>query len=150
MRRAGALAAAMLLAVALAAPGCNLVDSLTPFGIGHQDYSSSSANVNGNWTGTTASGGEVKFQVASGNVLAFHLVHIDAGCTRTFEDTTTVVQVVDGFFTFEIPLPQGRFVASGRFTSGSSFSGSYSFEGLPAGACPNAASASFTALKSFL
>jgi hypothetical protein len=150
MLRARALAAALLLAAALVAPGCNLVDSLTPFGVGHQDYSSTSANVNGNWTGTTASGGEVRFQVASGRVLDFHLIHIDTGCTRAFEDTTTVVQIVDGFFTFEIPLNQGRFVATGRFIGADTLSGSFSFEGLPAGNCPSAASSSFTAQKSFL
>ena len=59
MRRARARAAAVLLVLALGAPGCGLVDSLTPFGVGTRDYASRGLqNVNGTWAGTTATGGE--------------------------------------------------------------------------------------------
>jgi len=147
MRRAGTLAAAALLAVALVPAGCDLVSSLTPFGIGHQDYSGSSTANNGAWAGQTTSGGKVSFQVGSATVSNFHLIHIDTGCSRPFDDVATTAPVVDGAFTFEIPLSAGRFVAKGRFTSANDCTGSYTFEGLPAGSCPSAASASFTAQK---
>ena len=72
MRRARARAAAVILALALGATGCGLVDSLTPFGVGTQDYKSGAENVNGTWAGQTATGGEVTFQVGSDTVSNLH------------------------------------------------------------------------------
>jgi hypothetical protein len=148
-RRAGLFGAASLLALALCAPGCDLVDSLTPFGVGHQDYSTSgiSANVNGVWTGATASGGEVSFQVGTNVVTQLSVQHIEDGCTLTFEVTSMQEPVVDGAFTHEFKAAQGRVVVSGRFTSSSTASGTYSFEGFPTGDCPTSGRGTFAAEK---
>jgi hypothetical protein len=65
MRRARARAAAVSLALALGMSSCGLVDSLTPFGVGTQDYGAGVENLNGNWAGKTATGGDVTFQVGN-------------------------------------------------------------------------------------
>ena len=146
MRRAGALGAAAL-ALALVAPGCDLVSSLTPFGIGTRDYTTEGNNLNGNWAGTTASGGEVTFQVGNDKVSRLHFIHETAGCSLPFEDLTKLVSIVDNSFTIEIRLTQGRFVATGNFTTATRASGTYFFEALPTGDCPTAGSGSFSAEK---
>lgn len=147
MRKAGALGA-VVLAFALVAPGCDLVSSLTPFGIGTRDYTSEGANVNGNWVGKTASGGDVTFQVGNNAVSQLRFLHVTAGCRLPFEDLTTLVPVVNNSFTTEILLDQGRFVATGTFSSSTTCSGTYFFEALPAGVCPTAGSGTFVANKS--
>jgi hypothetical protein len=148
MRRTGALGA-VLLALALFAPGCDLVSSLTPFGIGTRDYSTEGANVNGNWVGKTASGGDVTFQVGNDTASRLRFIHVAPGCALPFEDLSTLVPIVSSRFTLEVDLTTGgRFVASGFFASATAASGTYFFEGLPAGVCPTAASGTFTANKS--
>ena len=150
MRGAGARAAAVILALALGAAGCDLVSSLTPFGIGTQDYNSGSGvgNVNGNWAGKTASGGEVTFQVGSDTVSELRFQHVAGDCTLTFESLNIAPPIVDGRFTLDLPVePQGRFVATGNFTSADTCSGTYFFEALPAGPCPTSGSGTFTANK---
>jgi len=148
MRRARAHAAAVILALALGAAGCGLVDSLTPFGVGTQDYGAGTGaeNVNGTWAGQTATDGEVTFQVGSDTVSKLHIVHIAGACTLTFDATTTVL-IVNNEFTVEMPLDQGRAVATATFTSSTTCSGSYFFEALPAGSCPTAGRGSFVASK---
>jgi hypothetical protein len=149
MRGAGALAAAALLALALCAPGCNLVDSLTPFGVGTRDYASenSGVNLNGTWNGLTASGGGVGFQVGSDTVSDLTLHYAGSGCTLPFEASLTA-PIVNGAFTLEENLATGgRFVATGTFNSSTTVSGSYFFEGLPAGSCPSAGTETFSATK---
>ena len=146
MRRAGALGA-VFLALTLAAPGCDVVSSLTPFGIGTRDYSTEGANLNGDWAGTTASGGEVTFQVGNDEVSRLRLFHEATGCSLPFEDLTNLVPIVNNIFTIEIRLTQGRFVATGNFTSATRVSGTYFFEALQAGACPTAGSGTFSAEK---
>jgi hypothetical protein len=145
MRRARARAAAVSLALALGTPGCGLVDSLTPFGVGTQDYGGGVENVNGNWAGKTGNGGDVTFQVGNNTVSSPVFLHVTPDCTWRFESLTIVAPVVDSVFTIEIPYDQGRFVATGRFTSASACSGTYFFEGLGAGVCPTAGTGSFTA-----
>jgi hypothetical protein len=147
MRRARARGAAAFLAFALLAPGCDLVSSLTPFGIGHQDYRGGVENVNGDWVGSTASGGEVTFQVGNNSAARLHFLHVAPGCTLTFEDLATLVPVIDNTFTVEIRLDQGRFVATGNFTSSGTATGTYFFEALQAGICPTAGSGTFFANK---
>lgn len=151
MRQAGARAPAVLLVgalLALVAPGCDLVSSLTPFGIGHQDYSSGEKNVNGVWAGTTASGGAVTFQVGNDVLSKLNLTHISTGCTLKFVVDTISARLVDDTFSLEMTLETGgRFLASGTFTSATTCTGSYRFEGRPAGVCPTAAGGTFTANK---
>jgi hypothetical protein len=149
MRSARALAAAVILALALGASGCGLVDSLTPFGIGTQEYGAGGENVNGTWAGQTASGGEVTFLVGSDTVLNLQIVHVAGDCTLPF-DATTDILIVDGGFTVEIPLEQGRVVATATFTSSTTCSGSYFFEALPTGGCPTAGTGTFGAQKTTL
>jgi len=150
MRQAGALAAAVLLALALGAAGCNLVSSLTPFGIGTRDYSGTGGeNLNGDWVGTTASSGEVKFQLGNNEVSNLRFLHIEGACTLTFEALTATDRVVNDGFIVEIALSQGRFVATSKFTTASSCSGTYFFEGLPTGGCPTAGTGTFVAEKTF-
>jgi hypothetical protein len=148
MRRAGALAATALLAIALFAPGCDWIGSLTPFGIGTRDYAAEAENVNGLWTGQTGTGGEVTFQVSNDAVSRLHFLHIATGCTLTFEDLSNVEPIVGGGFSFEILLTQGRVVATGNFSSATTCSGTYFFEALPAGVCPSAGNGTFVAEKS--
>jgi hypothetical protein len=149
MRRAGALAAVTLLALALGAPGCGLVDSLTPFWVGHQDYGSGGENVNGSWAGKTSTGGDVTFQVGSDTVTRLVLKHVTTGCTMSFEQVeTTPPPIIDGVFTLELLYEaQGRIVITGTFTSDTTCSGSYFFEAFPAGDCPTAGTGTFTANK---
>ena len=148
MRGAGARACALILALACGASGCELVSSLTPFGIGTQDYGAGFENLNGSWAGKTATGGDVTFQVGSDTVSKLHLHHVADGCTLSFEAVTLAPPIVDGGFTLDMPLDtQGRFVATGSFTSATTCSGSYFFEGRPAGSCPTAGSGTFTADK---
>jgi hypothetical protein len=149
MRRARARVAAVILALAFGASGCDLVSSLTPFGVGTQDYTGGGGNVNGTWAGQTASGGEVTFQVGSDTVSKLHIVHIAGACTLTFDAPTSILIVNDGF-TVEIPLDQGRTVASATFTSSAGCSGSYFFEALPTGGCPTAGTGTFVAQKTTL
>jgi hypothetical protein len=148
MRCAGARAAALLLALALGTAGCDLVSSLTPFGIGTKDYSTGVKNVNGSWSGKTATGGDVTFQVGSDTVIDLRFHHVAEGCTLSFESLTLAPPILDGKFTLDLPLePQGRFVATGIFGSSTTCSGTYFFEGLPAGSCPTAGSGTFSASK---
>ena len=150
MRKARALAAAVLLALVSGASGCGLVDSLTPFGVGTQDYSSTSgSNVNGDWVGKTGSGGDVTFQVGSDTVLKLHFEHVDGACTLPF-DATTTEPIVNGEFTIETALNQGRVVVTVKFTSSTTCSGTYFFEALPAGDCPTAGTGTLVAEKSTL
>ena len=149
MRKAGALATVVLLALAFVASGCDLVSSLTPFGIGTKDYSATGANVNGAWAGKTGNNGNVTFQVANEAVSELIVQHITAGCTLSLEADTLTAPIVNNRFTIEVALTQGRFVASGTFTSATTCSGTYSFEALPAGDCPTAGSGTFTANKTF-
>lgn len=150
MRKAGALGTAVLLALALGAHGCGLVDSLTPFGIGTRDYSTEGDNVNGVWTGTAGAGGVVGFQVGNAEVNEMLLQYKTADCTITFAGDTGPVPIIDGAFTIErdlTSLDQGRIVITGRFTSSNTCVGSFSFEGLPASSCPTSGVGSFTAEK---
>ncbi len=148
MRLRRTLAATLLLALALGAPGCDWIGSLTPFGIGHQDYSGSGENVNGNWVGKTATGGDVTFQVGSNTVSQLHLNHVATGCTLSFLAETTTALVVDGRFALEYNIDTGgRFSMTGTFTSGSAATGTFLFEGLPAGICPSTGNGTFTATK---
>lgn len=150
MRRAGALGIAVLLTLALGAHGCGLVDSLTPFGIGHRDYSSEGYNVNGLWVGTVDSGGAVTFQVGNAEINELLLQYVTDVCTIDFGGTTGPVPIVDGEFTIErdlTSLDQGRIVITGRFTSSNTCVGSFSFEGLPASSCPTSGAGSFSAEK---
>ncbi|MHB8836881.1 MAG: hypothetical protein ACYC9Y_14430 [Candidatus Methylomirabilia bacterium] len=148
MRGARALAAAVILAFAFGASGCELVSSLTPFGIGTQDYGGGAENINGTWEGQTSSGGVVTFQVGSDAVSQLHFHHVAPGCTVSFEALTLTPLVVDGVFTLDMPLDvQGRFVVTGTFTSATTCSGTYFFEALPAGTCPTAGSGTFFAGK---
>ena len=146
MRLAGAFTAAVLLSIASVANGCK-PSSLTPFGVGYQNYSVNTDNVNGNWAGKTANGGAVSFQVGNDTVSNWRLLHVTSSCTLTFEDLSTLFPVVDNEFTIEIILDQGRFVATGRFTSTTAASGTYFFEGLQAGLCGTAGTGTFTATK---
>ena len=150
MRGAAARAAAVLLVLALAAPGCDLVDSLTPFGIGTQDYDSGNLSVNGIWAGTTGSGGAVEFQVGSDTVIDFTLNHVADGCTLPFEALSIAAPVVSNVFIIELALDQGRFTATGRFTADTTCSGTYRFESLPAGVCPSSGTGTFTAQRTSL
>lgn len=150
MRRARAGAAAVILALAFGGSGCDLVSSLTPFGIGTQDYGNTGdKNKNGDWAGTTASGGAVTFQVGSDMVLDLIFLHVEGGCTIPFEATTNVRIVNDGF-TVEIPQDQGRCVATVRFPTATTCSATYFFEGLPTGGCPTAGTGTFVANKTTL
>jgi len=150
MRKARARAAAVILALAFGASGCDLVSSLTPFGVGTQDYSSIGGNnVNGDWVGKTGSGGDVTFQVGSDTVLKLHFQHVEGACILNF-DATTTVPIVNGEFTVEIALTQGRFVAAGKFPTSATCSGTYFFEALPAGGCPTAGTGTFVAEKTTL
>ena len=150
MRKAGALVAAALLALALGAPGCK-PSSLTPFGIGYQDYGGGKGdNYNGGWIGATSTGGTVVFLVGNSQVTELLLQHVTADCTITFGGTVTGVLIADGGFRFEADLTnlsQGRIIVEGRFSSPTASSGTYSFEGRPAGVCPTAGTGSFTANK---
>ena len=150
MRKAGALAAATLLALALGAPGCGLVDSLTPLWVGHQDYGAGGENVNGSWAGKTATGGDVTFQVGSDTVSRLVLNHVTTDCTMSFkQEATTAPPIVNGVFTLELRYAdQGRIVITGTFTSDATCSGTYFFEALPAGPCPTSGSGTFYADKS--
>ena len=150
MRRAGALAAAVLLALAFGSAGCDLVSSLTPFGIGHQDYNNSSSNVNGDWVGKTATDGDVTFQVGNNTVSKLVFLHVVGTCTLTFDASSLTAPVINDEFTVELALKQGRVVATGKFTSSATCSGTYFFEGLATGACPTAGSGSFAADKTTL
>ena len=149
MRRAGALAAATFLVIALGAAGCDWIGSLTPFGIGHQDYGAGDANLNGDWAGKTASGGDVKFQIGDNAVSEFVFYHIEGACTLTFEFPPGA-RVVDGVFTTEVALTQGRCVVTVSFPTADTGSGTYFFEGLPTGDCPSAGSGTFVADKTTL
>ena len=152
MRSARARAAAVCLALALGTPGCGLVDSLTPFGVGTRDYASevSGENVNGLWAGNTASGGNVSFQVGSDVVSKFILTHVADGCTLEFDAFDITPPVVDGVFTIEKNIDAGgRFVVTGTFTSSTTSSGSYFFNSLTAGSCPTAGTGTFTANRQF-
>ena len=147
MRKAGALTAAVLLVLALAAPGCDLVSSLTPFGIGNRDYGSGSDNTNGLWTGKSSTGGDVTMQVGSSTVTSLMIHHIDGACNLPLEAQSVSEPVVNNVFSVTVDLTQGRFTAIGTFTSPTTCSGSYSFEGLAAGTCPSSGSGTFTAQK---
>lgn len=147
MRGAAARAAAVLLLLVLATPGCDLVDSLTPFGIGTQDYDSGNHAVNGTWFGATGSGGAVVFQVGSDTVIDFALSHISESCVLQFEAPSIAATVVENVFIVDVTLDQGKFTATGRFTSASASSGTYRFEALPAGLCPSSGAGSFTAQR---
>ena len=150
MRRARARTAAVILALALGAPGCGLIDSLAPLWVGTQDYGAGSENFNGDWEGETATGGgkSVTFQVGSDKVLNLHFLHITADCTLVFDALSLAPPIVDGEFTLDLPgETQGRFVATGKFTSATTCSGSYFFEALPAGPCPSAGRGTFVANK---
>jgi len=149
MRKAGALATGVLLALAFVASGCDLISSLTPFGVGTKDYSATGANVNGTWAGKTGSGGDVTFQVGNDTVSQLIVQHVTTGCTLSFEADSTTAPVVNGGFTIELTLTQGSFVATATFTSATTCSGTYSFKALPSGDCPTAGSGSFTANKTF-
>ena len=149
MRRARARVVAVILALAFGASGCDLVSSLTPFGVGTQDYKAGGGNVNGTWAGQTATGGDVTFQVGSDTVSKLHIVHIAGACTLTFDAPTSEL-IVDGGVTVEIPLDQGRAVATATFTSSTTCSGSYFFESLPPGGCPTAGTGTFVAKKTTL
>jgi len=150
MMKTGARAAAVLLALALGVAGCK-PSSLTPFGIdtkSPQDYDNTSQNVNGTWTGKTASGGDVNFQVGSDTVSKLVLNHVAAGCTITFEAADVTAPVVNDGFTLEKAVDAGgRIVITGTFSSASTSSGSYFFEGLPAGVCPTSGTGTFGANK---
>jgi hypothetical protein len=150
MRLSGAGAAAVLLTLVLGAAGCDLVSSLTPFGIGHKDYGGESENRNGTWKGKTATGGEVTFQVGSDKVSELLLHHVSAGCNLAFDILDFAPPVIDGVFTIDMPAEiQGRIVITGNFTTASTCSGTYLFEGFQAGACPSAGSGTFFAEKTF-
>jgi len=150
MRCAGARAAALLLVLVLGTAGCGLVDSLTPFGVGTQDYGSGVQNVNGDWEGSTASGGKVTFQVGNDKVLKLHVRHVVAEEILSFKALTSEPLIVDGVFTIDLPLEtQGRFTATGTFTSANTCSGTYFFEALPAGNFPTTGSGTFSAVKIF-
>jgi hypothetical protein len=149
MRRARARAAAVSLALALGMLGCGLVDSLSPFGVGTQDYGAGVENLNGNWAGKTATGGDVTFQVGDDTVTNMILYHVTADCIKSFNQVvTSPPPIVDGVFTLElIYSDQGRFVMTGTFTSSTTCSGSYFFEAFPAGICPTSGAGTFTASK---
>jgi hypothetical protein len=149
MRRAGALAAAVILALALGAPGCK-PSSLTPLFIGTQDYSGGNLSVNGTWAGKTANGGDVTLQIGSDMLSRLKVLHVETGCTLTFEVTDAATPIVDNVFTVEILYDQGRFVATGTFTTADTCSGTYFFEALGAGVCPTSGTGSFTAEKTTL
>jgi hypothetical protein len=150
MRRTGALAAAALLALALFAPGCDLVSSLTPFGVGHQDYGNGGGaggeNLNGLWSGSTGGGGPITFTVASGKVSNIKFLHVGE-CLQSFELTAREVQIADDMFVYENRFEsQGRILVEGHFTSPENCSGTYFYEGLATGGgCPTAATGTFTA-----
>jgi hypothetical protein len=150
MRRARARATAVGLALALGMHGCGLVDSLTPLGVGTQDYGGAGVeNLNGNWAGKTATGGDVTFQVGDDTVIDMILNHVTADCIKTFKQVvTSPPPIVDGVFTLELLYAdQGRFVMTGTFTSSTTCSGTYFFEAFPAGVCPTSGSGTFTASK---
>jgi hypothetical protein len=150
MRNARARVAAVLLPLALVAAGCDLVSSLTPFGIGHKDYSVSTEGVNGDWAGKTNNGGDFTFQVASDRVLNIVFKHIGADCNQPFTLDAKTVPVVDGVFIYEnVFAEQGQVRVEGHFTSDTTCTGTYSFEGLPASRCLNltAGNGTFAATK---
>ena len=153
MRKAVALVTAALLTLALGVGGCDLVDSLTPFGVGYQDYSATGGNLNGVWSGTTDEGGDVGFQVGNNEVNEMLLVYKSGSCTINFEGSTGPVPIIDGAFLLErdlTSLEQGRIVVTGRFTTSTTGTGSFRFEGLPASAaCPTSGVGSFVAEKDF-
>jgi len=151
MRRVGALAGAALLVLALGVSGCDLVSSLTPFGIGHKDYGSGADSINGFWSGSTGTGGPVTFQVADSHVYEMRLLHATPECSLDFKAESSATTIIaDDSFRLELNLTdlgQGRIVFEGRFTSSSTCAGSYFFKGRPAGICPTAGSGTFRVEK---
>jgi len=147
MRSARAGAAAVILALALGAPGCGLVDSLTPFGVGTRDYASegTTENINGVWSGTASNGKPLSFIVASELVTDIKFSHTVGDCTQPFELTAKKVPVVNGTFVYENNFEtQGSIRVEGRFTSAETFTGRYQFQGLPTSSCPGITSGSGT------
>jgi hypothetical protein len=148
MPRGSRLAAAGL-ALALAAAGCDLVSSLTPFGIGERGPDVSQDLYSGSWSGSTSAAGTVAFNVVGGEVVDLVVTHaLDCGVLLELPFTEAIL-IEDGAFSAEIQLdPQGNAVLSGRFTSRDSATAAYSFRSLPTAAnCQNAGAGSFTATK---
>ena len=130
LRAARAGAALLALAAVLACGACK-PSSLTPFGIDRR--APLAPGFNGQWEGSTESGGAVSFLVASDEVTTITLAHREAGCVeRVFDLGDNPALVQDGTFRSEIFLdPAGRIVVEGTFAASDRVSGTYFFEGLP-------------------
>jgi len=151
MRRRARCAGPALLALAalaLAAAGCDLVDSLTPFGLGSRGPDESGGTYSGSWKGTTDAEGEVTFTVISSEVNDLLLTHTLSPCGLALEFSfSEPLPIEGGEFSGQISLdPQGQATVNGRFTAAGAASGTYSFSALPTSAqCPSSGRGSFTA-----
>ena len=149
VRRAGSSAGALVLALALAAAGCDLIGSLTPFGIGDRGEDVSQGTYTGAWSGPTSAAGQVTFTVTSGEVIDLVLTHtLPCGVIEQFEFTDALLIQSDEFSARRALDPQGNVVVRGRFTSPDTATGDYTFSSLATSAqCPSSGQGTFTATK---
>jgi hypothetical protein len=150
-RRAGSSAGTLVLALALAlaAAGCDLIGSLTPFGIGDRGEDTSQGTYTGAWSGPTSAAGQVTFTVTSGEVIDLVVTHtLPCGVIEQFEFTDALLIQNDEFSARRALDPQGTVSIRGRFTSSDSATGSYIFSSLAtSGQCPTSGQGTFTASK---
>lgn len=147
MRHRARWAAVALAALAFAAAGCDLVSSVTPFGLGSRGADESKGTYSGHWIGATSTAGEVVFTVRSGEVVDLVLTHT-LSCGLPYEVSFTDPLPIEGDgFSGDLTLsPQGRVFISARFTSPESVNGSYTLTSLPSSPpCPTSDRGTFTA-----
>ena len=146
-RRAGS--GVGVLALALVFAGCDLIGSLTPFGIGDRGEDTSEGNYTGAWSGATSASGQATFTVTSGEVRDLLLTHtLPCGLVLEFAFTDALLIQSDEFSARLALDPQGTVSTRGRFTSSDTAAGSYVFSSLATSAqCPSSGQGTFTATR---
>jgi hypothetical protein len=144
MARGSALAVAAA-ALMLAAAGCK-PSSLTPFGVGERDYSTS--GFNGVWQGSTSAGGTVFFQVADNKIVSLESFPLGPNaCEKSFP-LAEPIPIEDGTVTIDLRDGNDRLVVAGSFSSPTECAGTYRYEiHSTVGGCTGSGSGSFVATK---
>jgi hypothetical protein len=143
-----AIVLAAAVAIVLGPHGCK-PSSLTPFGIGEQDYSASGGGFNGVWQGTTSTGGTFAFQIAGNKIVSFTSFPLGPTvCPTEIFAINEPIPIENDAFTIDLSDGNDRFVAEGRFSSETECSGTYRIElHSTVGGCSGTGSGSFVATK---
>lgn len=108
--------------------------------------SKSSANRDGNWTGSTSQGRAISFTVSGGQLTNLSITYnLSGSCSQTGATTNFLSSYTITGNSFSVPGSTG---VSGTFNSSNSASGSFSvtMSGTPAG-CTSTSSGTWTASK---